>query len=106
MSARQLPESVYNWTTVAGAVLAVASLSIIILLLLIDAFVQATTVYLGLLTFVNLCQSANKTMGPLGSLQFLGVNLEPGFNRIGDEQIELGHTVELRVLPQHATGNR
>ncbi|MFH1569635.1 MAG: NapC/NirT family cytochrome c [Gemmatimonadota bacterium] len=51
---RKLPDSVYNWTSVAGAALAVGSLSIIALLLLIDAFVQTTTVYLGLLTFVLL----------------------------------------------------
>lgn len=54
MSGRRLPESVYNWTTITGAALALGTFSIIVLLLLIDAFVEATTSYLGLLTFVVL----------------------------------------------------
>lgn len=49
-----LPESAYNWTSIAGAVLALGTFSIIVLLLLIDAYVEATTAYLGLLTFVVL----------------------------------------------------
>ncbi|MFC1526398.1 NapC/NirT family cytochrome c [Candidatus Latescibacterota bacterium] len=51
MTQKRLPESVYNWTSVVGAILAVASLSIMVLLLLIDAMVQETTLYLGLLIF-------------------------------------------------------
>ena len=54
MRGRQLPESVYNWTSVVGTAVAIVSFSIIVLLLLIDAWVEATTVYLGLLTFVVL----------------------------------------------------
>ncbi|MBT4611675.1 MAG: cytochrome C [Gemmatimonadetes bacterium] len=54
MRDRQLPESVYNWTSVVGVAVAVASFCIIVLLLLIDAFVDATTAYLGLLTFIVL----------------------------------------------------
>jgi nitrate/TMAO reductase-like tetraheme cytochrome c subunit len=52
MAARRLPESAYNWTSIAGALLAVASISVIVLLVLIDSYVQQTTVYLGLVTFV------------------------------------------------------
>ena len=54
MSPRQLPHSVYNWTTVTGALVSITSFSIIVLLTLIDAFVQETTIYLGLVTFAIL----------------------------------------------------
>ena len=54
MVSRRLPDSVYNWITAAGAVLAVVSFSIILLLMSIDFFVRGTTIYLGLLTTVVL----------------------------------------------------
>lgn len=48
---RKLPTVFYNWVTAAGAFLAVVSFSLIILLLLMDLYVQETTIYLGILTF-------------------------------------------------------
>lgn len=54
MNSKRLPDIFYNWLSVIGAFLAVATFSIIVLLLMIDAFVQETTLYLGLLTFMIL----------------------------------------------------
>ena len=54
MSERRLPNSAYNWTSVVGAMLAVASLSIILILFLIDLFVQSSNVYMGLIIYIFL----------------------------------------------------
>ena len=54
MTSRRLPNMFYNWTTAVGALMAVVSFSLILLLYLIDLLVQKTTIYLGLLTFVAL----------------------------------------------------
>ena len=54
MNNKRLPDIFYNWWSVAGAFVAVVSVSIIVLLLLIDIVVQGTTLYLGLLTFMVL----------------------------------------------------
>lgn len=54
MNTKRLPDIFYNWWSVVGAFLAVVSFSVILLLLLIDFFVQGTTLYLGLLTFMVL----------------------------------------------------
>jgi hypothetical protein len=51
---QRLPSVFYNWVSLAGAVLAVVSLSVIVLLILIDQFVGETTLYLGLVTFMLL----------------------------------------------------
>lgn len=71
MADRRLPDSAYNGITAGGAVLAGLSFLLILLLLLIDAMAQETTVYLGLVTFVVL--PAFLVLGliliPLGMLQ-------------------------------------
>ena len=54
MKSRRLPDIFYNWMTLVGALMAVATFSVIVLLLLIDRLVQGTTIYLGLLTFLIL----------------------------------------------------
>lgn len=54
MASKRLPDIFYNWMSAVGAVLAVATFSIIVLLLLIDVFVRETTLYLGILTFMIL----------------------------------------------------
>jgi hypothetical protein len=54
MSQRRLPEFFYNWISVGGALLALGSFSIIALLVLIDLFIESTTLYLGLLTYTIL----------------------------------------------------
>ena len=54
MSERRLPNSAYNWTSVVGAMLAVASLSIILILFLIDLFVQSSNVYMWLIIYIFL----------------------------------------------------
>lgn len=54
MASRRLPSVFYNWVSAAGALMAAVSFSVILLLYLIDQFVQKTTIYLGLLTFVIL----------------------------------------------------
>lgn len=54
MLKRRLPDIFYNWMSVIGAFVAIAMFSVIVLLLLIDVFVQETTLYLGLLTFMIL----------------------------------------------------
>lgn len=54
MQAPKLPNVFYNWTSLVGALIALMSLNIIVLLLVIDAFVQQNTPYLGLLTFLIL----------------------------------------------------
>ncbi len=51
---RNLPDSTYNWTTMIGAVIAVVTFSIILLLMLIEAFVKHSTIYMGLITTVVL----------------------------------------------------
>ena len=51
---KRLPSVFYNWVSAAGALLAVVSFSIIMLLILIDLYVQKTTIYLGLVTFMIL----------------------------------------------------
>lgn len=48
---RRLPHVFYNWTTAVGALIAVVSFSLIVLLLLMDYYLQDTTIYLGILTF-------------------------------------------------------
>lgn len=52
MSERRLPNSAYNWTSVVGAMLAIASLSIMLILFLIDWFVHESTVYMGLIIYI------------------------------------------------------
>ena len=54
MASRRLPSIFYNWITAIGALVAAVTFSMILLLYLIDLFVQKTTIYLGLLTFVFL----------------------------------------------------
>lgn len=54
MPRRHLPESVYNWITLLGALLAAGSLCCILLVLLIDLVVAEPAPYLGLLAFVVL----------------------------------------------------
>ena len=54
MASRRLPGIFYNWITVVGALVAVVTFTVIVLLYLLDVFVQGTTIYLGLLTFVIL----------------------------------------------------
>ena len=54
MSDRRFPEHFYNWISLAGAALAVGTFSIIVLLILIDFFIQETTLYLGMLTYMIL----------------------------------------------------
>ncbi|MDP6777557.1 MAG: NapC/NirT family cytochrome c [Candidatus Latescibacteria bacterium] len=54
MASRRLPDIFYNWISMVGALMAIATFSVIVLLLLIDRFVQGTTIYLGLLTFLVL----------------------------------------------------
>ncbi len=54
MSQRRLPEFFYNWISIGGALLAMGSFAIIALLVLIDLFVESTTLYLGLLTYTIL----------------------------------------------------
>ncbi len=51
---RHLPNSVYNWATMIGAVLATVSFGLILLLMFIEFFVKPTTIYIGLLTTVVL----------------------------------------------------
>ena len=51
---KSLPSVFYNWISAVGAVLAVVSFSIIVLLILIDLYVKQTTIYLGLVTFMLL----------------------------------------------------
>jgi len=46
MASRRLPSIFYNWTTVIGALIAIVTFSIIVLLYLIDVFVRQTTIYL------------------------------------------------------------
>jgi nitrate/TMAO reductase-like tetraheme cytochrome c subunit len=48
---RRLPNIFYNWTTALGALISVVAFSLIILLLLMDYYLQETTIYLGILTF-------------------------------------------------------
>ena len=43
MKDRQLPESVYNWTSVIGAAMAVISFGLILLTLMIEVFVESST---------------------------------------------------------------
>lgn len=54
MNIRRLPDIFYNWLSLIGALLSVATFSVILLLLLIDQLVRETTLYLGLLTFMVL----------------------------------------------------
>jgi hypothetical protein len=54
MKDRQLPESVYNWTSVIGAAMAVISFGLILLTLMIEVFVESSTPYVGLITFIIL----------------------------------------------------
>jgi len=54
MNTKRLPDIFYNWWSVVGAFVAVASFCVIVLLLLIDIILQGTTLYLGLLTFMVL----------------------------------------------------
>ena len=54
MASRRLPSVFYNWITAIGALIAVVTFSVIILLILIDLFVRETTLYLGLLTYLML----------------------------------------------------
>jgi hypothetical protein len=51
---RHLPNSAYNWTTMIGAVMAVVTFGIILLLMFIEFFVHESTIYMGLLTTVVL----------------------------------------------------
>jgi hypothetical protein len=54
MNTKRLPDIFYNWWSVVGAFVAVATFCVIVLLLLIDIFLEGTTLYLGLLTFMVL----------------------------------------------------
>ncbi|MFT5366454.1 MAG: hypothetical protein ACI8V2_001401 [Candidatus Latescibacterota bacterium] len=76
MNTKRLPDIFYNWWSVVGAFVAVVSFSVILLLLLIDIFLESTTLYLGLLTFMVL----------------------PGFLFAGLVLIALGALIERRKL--------
>jgi hypothetical protein len=70
MNTKRLPDIFYNWWSVVGAFVAVASFCVILLLLLIDIVLQGTTLYLGLLTFMILpgFLAAGLTMIALGAV--------------------------------------
>ncbi|MFT5086985.1 MAG: hypothetical protein ACI8PG_001342 [Planctomycetota bacterium] len=52
MSDRRLPDSAYNWTSVVGVMLVIASLSIMLILFLIEWFVRESSVYMGLVIYI------------------------------------------------------
>lgn len=54
MNERRFPDYFYNWMSALGAFLALGTFCVIVLLILIDSFVQGTTLYLGLLTYMVL----------------------------------------------------
>ena len=54
MVSRRLPSIFYNWITLIGVLVGALSFIMIVLLYLIDTFVQGTTIYLGLVTFIIL----------------------------------------------------
>ncbi|MGE5499702.1 MAG: cytochrome c3 family protein, partial [Syntrophothermus sp.] len=50
----KLPSTVYNWTSIAGATLAIITLFMILFLFVISAFFQQGSSYLGLITYILL----------------------------------------------------
>jgi nitrate/TMAO reductase-like tetraheme cytochrome c subunit len=78
MAERRFPDHFYNWISVGGAFLAVATFVIIALLVLVDAFVHPGTMYLGILTYMIL----------------------PGFLVLGLVMIALGGFLERRRREQ------
>jgi nitrate/TMAO reductase-like tetraheme cytochrome c subunit len=50
----KLPKSVYNWTSVIGAVIAIVSLFMIVFLIVVSIFVHVTSSYLGIVIYIIL----------------------------------------------------
>ena len=50
----KLPSSVYNWTSVIGAVLAIISLFMIVFLIVVSFFIEVTSSYLGIVIYIIL----------------------------------------------------
>jgi nitrate/TMAO reductase-like tetraheme cytochrome c subunit len=48
----KLPSSLYNWTSVIGAVLAIISLFMIVFLMFVSIFVEVTSSYLGIVIYI------------------------------------------------------
>ena len=50
----KLPSSLYNWTSVIGAVIAIISLFMIVFLITISFFIEVTSSYLGIVIYIIL----------------------------------------------------
>ncbi|KPL13737.1 MAG: cytochrome C [Bacteroides sp. SM23_62] len=50
----KLPSSVYNWTSVIGAVIAIISLFMIVFLIVVSFFIEVTSSYLGIVIYIIL----------------------------------------------------
>ena len=50
----KLPQSVYNWTSIIGTVIAVIAVFMIVFLIFISFFVEVTSSYLGLVIYIVL----------------------------------------------------